>query len=296
MQIFLQQVINGVTIGSAYALVAVGFTLIFGVLRLVYLAHGAVLATGGYLGLFALSQTSNVLVALAAGTIGSAILGIVVEVVAVRPVQGENHLVPLVTTISAATLIQEGLRLTIQQGQPISYPANATSELLRFGFGGIELHVTIAQVAVMAVAAIFVVALTWVVRGTWLGRSIRAVADNPGVAAVLGVRVSVISAQTVGIASAMAGAAGVLLGLTLPAIDPYVGEPLQFKALSIALFGGLGSLPGAIVGGMLLGLLEAIAAGYLETSYRDLFAFMAMVIILFIRPSGLLGTPTVTRV
>jgi len=296
MQIFLQQLINGVTIGSAYALVAVGFTLIFGVLRLVYLAHGAVLAMGGYLGLFALSLTSNVLVALVAGIIGSAILGIVVEIVAVRPVQGENHLIPLVTTISAATLIQEGLRLTIQQGQPISYPTNATGELVRFGFAGIELHVTVAQMAVVAVAALLVVSLTWVVRGTWLGRSIRAVADNPGVAALLGVEVNVVSAQTVGIASAMAGAAGVLLGLTLPAIDPYVGEPLQFKALSIALFGGLGSLPGAIVGGMFLGLVEAIAAGYFETSYRDLFAFMAMVIILSIRPSGLLGAPTVTRV
>jgi branched-chain amino acid transport system permease protein len=296
MQIFLQQLINGVTIGSAYALVAVGFTLIFGVLRLVYLAHGAVLAVGGYLGLFALSQTSNVLVALVAGTIGGAILGIVVELVAVRPVQGQNHLIPLVTTVSAATLIQEGLRLTIQRGQPISYPANATSELIRFNVLGFQLHVTAAQLAVMVVAAVLVVGLTWLVRRTWLGRSIRAVADNPGVAALLGVKVNMVSAQTVGLASAMAGAAGVLLGLTLPAIDPYVGEPLQFKALSIALFGGLGSLPGAIVGGMLLGLVEAIAAGYLETSYRDIFAFMAMVIILSIRPSGLLGAATVTRV
>ena len=113
---------------------------------------------------------------------------------------------------------------------------------------------------------------------------------------MLGVRVNAVSMQTVAIASALAGAAGVLLGLTLPAIDPYVGEHLQFKALAVVLFGGLGSVPGAVLGGLLLGLVEALAAGYLETSYRDLFAFAAMVLILFFRPAGLLGRRPVERV
>lgn len=296
MAVFLQQVVNGLVIGSSYALVAVGFTLIFGVLRIVYLAHGAVLVAGAYLGLFALTWSGSVTVALIVGTIGSALLGLVVEFVALRPVRQQDHLIALVTTISFATIAQEGLRLSVQSGQPISYPENIGSVLLRTQIGGVSLHITVGQLAVMAVALVLVVALTFIIQRTWMGRSIRAVADSPLVASMLGIRVNVISAQTVALASALAGAAGVLLGLTIPAIDPYVGEHLQFKALAVVLFGGLGSVPGAVLGGLLLGFVEAMAAGYLATSYRDLFAFMTMVVILFFRPSGLLGRRLVERV
>ena len=296
MQIFLQQVVNGLTIGGSYALVAVGFTLIFGVLRVVYLAHGAVLVSGAYIGLFALQWSGSVLVALILGSAGAAILGLAVELVALRPVRDQNHLIALVTTVSIATIIQEILRLSVQQGQPISYPDSIASTLLRAEFGGIALHITVGQAVVVLVACVLVIALTILIQRSWLGLAIRAVADAPLIASLLGVRVNAISAQTVALASAFAGVAGVLLGLTIPAIDPYVGEHLQFKALAIVLFGGLGSMPGAIVGGLLLGLVEAIAAGYLATSYRDLFAFMTMVVILFFRPAGLLGQKSAERV
>lgn len=296
MQIFLQQVVNGLTIGGSYALVAVGFTLIFGVLRVVYLAHGAVLVSGAYIGLFALQWSGSVLVALILGSAGAAILGLAVELVALRPVRDQNHLIALVTTVSIATIIQEILRLSVQQGQPISYPDSIASTLLRTEFGGIALHITVGQAVVVLVACVLVIALTILIQRSWLGLAIRAVADAPLIASLLGVRVNAISAQTVALASAFAGVAGVLLGLTIPAIDPYVGEHLQFKALAIVLFGGLGSMPGAIVGGLLLGLVEAIAAGYLATSYRDLFAFMTMVVILFFRPAGLLGQKSAERV
>jgi len=296
MTVFLQQVVNGLVIGSSYALVAVGFTLIFGVLRIVYLAHGAVLVAGAYIGLFALMWFGSLLAALVVGTIGAAILGLLVEFVALRPVREQNHLIALVTTISFATIVQEALRLSVQGGQAISYPASIGSVLLQTNIGGVRLHVTVGQVAVIVVALVLVVALTFIIQRTWVGRSIRAVADSPLIASMLGIRVNVISAQTVALASALAGAAGVLLGLTIPAIDPYIGEHLQFKALAIVLFGGLGSIPGAVIGGLLLGFVEAMAAGYLATSYRDLFAFVTMVVILFFRPSGLLGRRLVERV
>jgi branched-chain amino acid transport system permease protein len=296
MTVFLQQVVNGLVIGSSYALVAVGFTLIFGVLRIVYLAHGAVLVAGAYLGLFALNWSGSVTVALLVGTIGSALLGLLVEFVALRPVREQNHLIALVTTVSFATIVQEALRLSVQGGQPISYPESIGSVLLQIEIAGVSLHVTVGQLAVMAVALALVVALTFIIQRTWMGRSIRAVADSPLIASMLGIRVNVISAQTVALASALAGAAGVLLGLTIPAIDPYVGEHLQFKALAVVLFGGLGSIPGAVLGGVLLGFVEAMAAGYLATSFRDLFAFMTMVVILFFRPSGLLGRRLADRV
>jgi branched-chain amino acid transport system permease protein len=296
MAVFLQQVVNGLVIGSSYALVAVGFTLIFGVLRIVYLAHGAVLVAGAYVGLFALTWLGSVPAALLAGTIGAAALGLVVEFVALRPVRQQDHLIALVTTISFGTIVQEALRLSVQGGQPISYPDSIGSVLLSANIAGARLHITVGQLAVMAVALVLVVSLTLIIQRTWMGRSIRAVADSPVVASMLGIRVNVISAQTVALASALAGAAGVLLGLTIPAIDPYVGEHLQFKALAVVLFGGLGSIPGAVLGGVLLGLVEAMAAGYLATSYRDLFAFMTMVVILFFRPSGLLGRRLAERV
>lgn len=296
MTVFLQQVVNGLVIGSSYALVAVGFTLIFGVLRIVYLAHGAVLVAGAYLGLFALTWLGSVAGALVVGIIGAVMLGLLVELVALRPVRQQDHLIALVTTISFATIVQEALRLTVQSGQPISYPDSIGSVLLKAQFGGVSLHITVGQLAVMVVALVLVVTLTFIIQRTWMGRSIRAVADSPLVASMLGIRVNAISAQTVAIASALAGAAGVLLGLTIPAIDPYVGEHLQFKALAVVLFGGLGSLPGAVLGGVLLGFVEAMAAGYLATSYRDLFAFMTMVVILFFRPSGLFGRRLVERV
>ncbi|MEN3376341.1 MAG: branched-chain amino acid transport system permease protein [Hyphomicrobiales bacterium] len=296
MTVFLQQVVNGLVIGSSYALVAVGFTLIFGVLRIVYLAHGAVLVAGAYLGLFALNWSGSVAVALLVGTVGSALLGLLIEFVALRPVREQNHLIALVTTVSFATIVQEALRLSVQGGQPISYPESVGSALLRTEIAGVSLHVTVGQLAVMAVALALVVTLTLIIQRTWMGRSIRAVADSPLIASMLGIRVNVISAQTVALASALAGAAGVLLGLTIPAIDPYVGEHLQFKALAVVLFGGLGSIPGAVLGGVLLGFVEAMAAGYLATSFRDLFAFMTMVVILFFRPSGLLGRRLADRV
>jgi branched-chain amino acid transport system permease protein len=296
MQIFLQQVLNGLTIGASYALVAAGFTLIFGVLRIVYLAHGAVLVAGAYFGLFALQYSGSILVALVAGSAGAAILGLVVEFVALRPVRNDNHLIALVTTISLATIVQETLRLSVQHGQPISYPSGIASRLVRIPLGSIELHLTVGQISVIVVALVLVVGLTFLVQRSWLGRSIQAVADSPTIASMLGVKVNTVSAYTVAFASALAGAAGVLLGLTIPAIDPYVGEHLQFKALAIVLFGGLGSIPGAVLGGLLLGLVEALAAGYLASSYRDLFAFMTMAIILLFRPWGLLGRRFTERV
>jgi branched-chain amino acid transport system permease protein len=296
MNIFLQQIVNGLVIGSSYALVAVGFTLIFGVLRVVYLAHGAVLVSGAYIGLFALQWSGSVMAALLLGSLGASVLGVLIECVALRPVRNQNHLIALVTTISCATIIQELLRLFVQQGQPISYPDSIATELLRGHMGNVSVHITIGQVAVIVVTLVLVATLGIIVQRTWMGRAIRAVADSPTIASMLGVKVNAISVQTVALASALAGITGVLLGLTIPAIDPYVGEHLQFKALAIVLFGGLGSMSGAILGGLLLGLVEAMAAGYLATSYRDLFAFMTMVIILLFRPYGLLGQKTSERV
>lgn len=291
-----QILINAVSIGSAYALVAVGFTLIFGVLRVVYLSHAAIVTASAYVGYLTLTTTGSILLALAAGIVTGGILGLLVEWVAIRPVRGSDHLIPMVTTISAAIIIEEVLRLTVEAGQPISYPTTIASSVVRLNIGGATPYFTLAQGLIVVMTIVLVLGLTYIVKRTPAGRAIRAVADSEEIAALLGIRVDTVSARTVALASMLAGAAGVLLALSITAIDPHFAAPLQFKALAIALFAGMGSIPGAVLGGFLLGIIESFAVGYLDSSYRDLFAFLVMIAILMIRPQGLLGRKITARV
>ena len=296
MGTFIQSLINGLSIGSSYALVAVGFTLIFGVLRVVYLTHAAVLAVGAYVGFFVLHYTGSVFITLLAGMIASGFVGMIVEIVAIRTTRGQNHLIPMVTSISAAVLIEETLRMTVEGGQPISYPRAFTSDIIRLHIGTAAPYFTVGQILVFVMTIVLVLALTYIVQRTWLGRSIRAVADSETTASLLGIRVNQTSSLTVGLASVLAGAGGVLLALTITAIDPRFADPLQFKSIAIVLFVGMGSIPGAVVGGYLLGFVESFAVGYLESSYRDLFAYLMMIGILMIRPQGLMGRQAAKRV
>lgn len=291
-----QNLINALTLGSAYALVAVGFTLIFGVLRVVYLAHAAVLAACAYVGYGVLRATGSVWLALVAGVLSGGVLGLLVEWMAIRPVRGQHHLIPMVTSASFAIVVQELLRIFVAGGQSIAYPEAFTATVIRFQLGGQTPYFTVGQMVVLGVTAAMVIGLTWIVQKTWLGRAIRAVADSEQAASLVGVRVNAISAQTLALASMLAGAAGVLLGLTIAAIDPHFSNPLEFKAIAIVLFAGMGSIPAAVVGAYLLGFVESFAVVFLDTSYRDLFAYLMMIIILMVRPAGLMGRRVSQRV
>lgn len=291
-----QILINALAIGASYTLVAIGFTLIFGVLRVVYLTHAAVLAACAYVGYLALSMTGSVTIAMILGIVTGGILGLIVEFVAIRPVRGQDHLIPMVTTVSVAIIIEELLRLTVERGQPISYPDTFASTVVRLHIFGSTPYFTLAQAMIVVMTVMLVLALSWIVHRTWAGRTIRAVADSEEIASLLGVRVNTVSASTVALASMLAGATGVLIAMSMTAIDPHFAAPLEFKALAIALFAGMGSIPGAVIGGLLLGFVEAFAVGYLDPSYRDLFAFLVMIAILMVRPQGLLGRKVAQRV
>lgn len=291
-----QILINALAIGASYTLVAIGFTLIFGVLRVVYLTHAAVLAACAYVGYLALSMTGSVTIAMILGIVTGGILGLIVEFVAIRPVRGQDHLIPMVTTVSVAIIIEELLRLTVERGQPISYPDTFASTVVRLHIFGSTPYFTLAQAMIVVMTVVLVLALSWIVHRTWAGRTIRAVADSEEIASLLGVRVNTVSASTVALASMLAGATGVLIAMSMTAIDPHFAAPLEFKALAIALFAGMGSIPGAVIGGLLLGFVEAFAVGYLDPSYRDLFAFLVMIAILMVRPQGLLGRKVAQRV
>ena len=282
------QIVNGLMLGGVYALIAVAFNLIFGVLRIVYFAHGQVMMVGAYVGLAVLLTLHNVAFALIAAALVAAVVGLFMERVVVRPLLGQHHLMPLVSTVSAGVIMEEVVRLAVNHGQTVSYPESALAGFPNLSFGTVSFGAV--QLLVLVISVLLVLALGWVIRATWYGRAMRAVAQSPDITAILGVNIPRTAAMTFAISSALTGAGGVLFGLIYASFDPYFGEIIGIKALAVVLLGGLGSLGGAAAGGILLGLVEALAIGYLPTSWENAFAFGLMMVILLVRPGGLAGS------
>ena len=283
------QIANGLMLGGVYALIAVAFNLIFGVLRIVYFAHGQVMMVGAYVGLAVLLTIHNIVLALVAAALVAALLGLFMERVIVRRLLGRHHLMPLVSTVSAGVILEEAIRLGVNHGQTVSYPGSALAGLPSIRFGLI--HFGAVQLVVLITSLLLVIALTYAIRTTWYGRAMRAMAQSPDVTRILGVNVPRTSAGTFALSSALTGAGGVLFGLIYASFNPYFGGIIGIKALAVVLLGGLGSLSGAAIGGLLLGLVEALATGYLPTSWENAFAFGLMMLILLVRPGGLAGSP-----
>ena len=283
-----QQLANGVMLGSTYALVAIGYTLIFGVLRLLHLAHGEVFMVGAFAGLqLVLWWQFGPMVALIGGLITSAVLGMLLELVAFRPIRkrGNSHLAPIVSTIGAGLVLQE--LMTKLFGAEQTPFASAISHVV-YHLGVIS--VTGSQLFILSVAIVSMIALHLFVTYTRYGMAMRATSENLQVAAVLGINVNMVILVTFGVASALGGIAGVLVGLNFNAISPFMGVEMGIKGMAVMLIGGLGSIYGAMVGGLLLGVMEVLSVAYLESSLRDGFAFGLMIIILIFRPRGLFQT------
>jgi branched-chain amino acid transport system permease protein len=281
----VQQLANGVMLGSTYALVAIGYTLIFGVLRLLHLAHGEVFMVGAFAGLQAvLWWHFGPLVALIAGLVVSALLGMVLEFVAFRPIRkrGNSHLAPIVSTIGAGLVLQE-VMTKLFGAEQTPFPSDLGKVAYDLGF----IHVTGSQVFILAVAVVSMAALHYFVTYTRYGIAMRATSENLQVAAILGVNVDNVVLVTFAIASALGGIAGVLVGLNFNAISPYMGLEMGIKGMAVMLIGGLGSIYGAMVGGLILGIVEVLSVAYLASSLRDAFAFGLMILILIVRPRGL---------
>ena len=280
-----QQLVNGLQLGGAYALVAVGYTLIFGVLNLLHLAHGEVFMIGAYLGLALAVGGAPFWVALLGGMLGAAVLGLVVERVAFRPVRDRgSHVTPLMTTIAVSLVLQHAV-VKLYGAEPVAFPQWLAVTPLFVG----PVTVTPLQLVILGTSLALMALLDLLLRRTWLGKAIRATAENPTVAGLLGVNVSVAIVAVFVLASALAGAAGVLLAANFTAVTPFFGVKVGLKALAVMLLGGLGNVPGAMIGGLLLGVIEALSVGYLASSYRDAFAFGVMILILMVRPTGLFG-------
>ncbi|MFP5419392.1 MAG: branched-chain amino acid ABC transporter permease [Gammaproteobacteria bacterium] len=308
MDIFLQQLINGLVLGSVYALVALGYTMVYGILELINFAHGEITMMGAMVSLAVIGALAlaapglpGVLV-LGAGLVVAIpvcmALGLLIERVAYRPLRNAPRLAPLITAIGVSIILQN-LAMLIWGKQYIPFPAILPQGRYEV-FGA---HISDTQIAILLLAVIIMLALILVVQKTRLGRAMRATAQSRQVASLMGVDVNRVIASTFVIGSALAAVAGVMVSAYYGLAHYYMGFLLGLKAFSAAVLGGIGNLGGAMLGGLLLGLIESFGAGYigdltggfLGSHYQDVFAFFVLIAVLVFRPQGLLGAKVVER-
>jgi len=279
----VQQILNGLAIGAVYTLIALGLTVVFGILGIAHFAHGSVAMLGGYL-TFAVMERWGLpfFVSMALAMIAGALAGLLIERLAYRPVRDAPHINAFIIALGL-TMMVEGFNLLAFGADQvvIQTPYRAV-----FNVGGIAVAELRVIVILTAFSLIGITAL--LIRKTKTGKAIRAVAQNRNAAILMGVNVERISQVVFGISSALGVAAGALIGALL-AIAPGVGESLAVKGFAVLILGGLGSVPGAVLGGVILGISEALAAGFISSAYKDVIAFLVMIGVLLLRPEGLLG-------
>ena len=300
MEQFFQQLLNGIAWGGIYALVALGYTMVYGVLRLINFAHGEVYMVGAMTGYYVAHALSlgrepsipGLVAVLVASMATCALLGATIERVAYRPLRHAPRLAPLITAIGVSLLLQNAGQLVFGADPKFFPPLLRSQEVLRVG----ALAVSNIQLTVVVTAFVLMAGLQLVVRRTRFGRAMRAVSVDAPAAALMGVPVDRVISGTFMLGSALAAAAGILVGLSNPKIDPLMGLLPGLKAFVAAVLGGIGSIPGAMVGGLLLGIVETLVAGYVSSTYRDAIAFVILIVILLYRPTGLFGTAQTEKV
>ncbi|MCU0968862.1 MAG: branched-chain amino acid ABC transporter permease [Rubrivivax sp.] len=306
MDIFLQQIINGLVLGSMYALVALGYTMVYGIIGLINFAHGEVLMVGALtswtvvtlLAASGLPGWLMMLISLLCAVVICALLNFSIEKVAYRPLRSAPRLAPLITAMGMSLLLQT-VAMIIWKPNPKPYPLLLPTEPI--DLGGPVISVT--QCLILGVTAVVLASLMFLVNKTKLGRAMRATAENPRVAALMGVKPDMVISATFIIGAALAAVAGVMWAANYGTVQHSMGFLPGLKAFCAAVLGGIGNLAGAVVGALLLGLVEAIGAGYLGeitggvlgSHYADIFAFIALILVLTLRPQGLLGERVADR-
>ena len=308
MDTLIQQIINGLVLGSMYALVALGYTMVYGIINLINFAHGEVLMVGALtswtiIGLMQEGMPGTpgwliLLCAMLVACVVASVLNFVIEKVAYRPLRNSPKLAPLITAIGMSILLQT-LAMIIWKPNYKPYPNLLPAA--PYNIGGAV--ITTTQILILALTAVSLAILMWVVNRTRLGRAMRATAENPRVAALMGVKPDFVISATFVIGALLAAIAGVMWAANYGTVQHTMGFLPGLKAFTAAVFGGIGNLGGAVVGGILLGLIESIGAGYigaltggvLGSHYSDIFAFIVLIIVLTLRPSGLLGERVADR-
>ena len=306
MYIFVQQIINGLVLGSIYALVALGYTMVYGIMGLINFAHGEVVMIGAMVALMLIKLLAaagvpvylSVPLALAAAAAVCMAVGFTIERIAYRPLRRAPKLAPLITAIGVSIILQNLAMLIWGRNYHAFPPIFPSTE-----FEIVGATITGLQVAIIAIAALMMIGLTLLIQRTRLGRAMRATSENPSIAQLMGVNINQIISFTFVIGSALAAVAGLMVSANYSIAHYYMGFMLGLKAFTAAVLGGIGNIAGAMLGGILLGIIESLGAGYigdltggfLGSHYQDIFAFFVLICVLIFRPSGLMGEKMAER-
>jgi branched-chain amino acid transport system permease protein len=286
MDLFLQQIANGLVIGSTYAVVAIGFSLAFTVLRVINFAHPDTFMVGMFAGLTAGRMISdNIVVVLLGGALGSGAVGLVLERAVIRPLRGRDVLMTLIGTLGVAIMLQNGMA-ALMGPDPVPFPALLPAQLLALG----PLSLSVRQLANVGICIVILAAISYYVRATKLGRATRAVAERADVAAAFGVDVNRVSQVSVVLASLMAGFAAVSVGMLYGSAWAFVGLLYGLKSFTCMLVAGNRYFEGVMVVALALGVVEALVTGYVSSSLKDAVAFVVLIGVLYFRPNGLFGS------
>jgi branched-chain amino acid transport system permease protein len=304
---FFAQLVAGLTIGSLYALLALGYTMVYGILKLLNFAHGDVYMIGAYVGFFALTwlggaQSPNVpiviLIALmfAAAMAGCAVLGVVIERFAYRPLRRAPRIAPLISALGVSFFLQQTAVLLWgpipREYNPYAIHGGVLFDTVSLG----NVRIQYVQIVVIATAVALMIALTLLVSRTTVGKAMRATSFDLEAASMMGINVDRVIAFTFLVGSALAGAGGVMTGLAFGNIQPYMGFGAGLKAFTAAVVGGIGNIQGAMLGGLVIGVAEQLTTGYLSSAFQDLIVLSILIVFMLVRPTGILGSPALQKV
>jgi branched-chain amino acid transport system permease protein len=305
MDFFVQQLVNGLTLGSVYALLALGYSIVYGILKLLNFAHGEVYMMGAFMGYFTLSALGGasspalpvslvlVLMFLVAG-LSAGVLGVAIERFAYRPLRDAPRIAPLITALGVSFFLQSTALLLFSADIRTMDTSDMISPSTGIHIG--PLDISLVRILVIVSAAALMVALARFVAQTKLGKAMRAVAYDREAAEMMGIDVDRTIVAAFFIGSVLAGAAGVMVGLVFDRVWHLMGFTAGLKAFTAAVLGGIGNIPGAMLGGLLIGLAEAFTAGYISTTFTNLIVFGILIVVMLVRPSGLLGSPAIEKV
>jgi branched-chain amino acid transport system permease protein len=292
VEVFLQQLVNGITLGGVYALVALGYTMVYGIIQLINFAHGEIFAAGGYMGVILISWMVaqgyppfvclGVALVLAMGY--CALLAMAVEKLVYKPLRSSSRLSVLLSALGMSIFLQNGLMLT-QGVYDRAYPG----EMVQGGFEIGGAVVSYMQVVIVGITVVLLVGLNFLVFKTRIGKAMRATAQDKTMSALVGINSSRIISLTFAIGAALACAAGIMVGMYYGSVRYDMGFVLGVKAFSAAVLGGIGNITGAMLGGLLIGMIEVFAAGYISSEYKDVFAFIILIGVLYFMPTGIMG-------
>jgi len=293
VQEFMQQTINGLSLGAIYALIALGYTMVYGIIKLINFAHGDIMMVGAYVGFFSLSVAgSSILAAMIYAMLACAIIGVIVEKVAYKPLRNSSRIAALITAIGVSLFLEYAMMFALGPSQRV-FPAEAFPASSYYILG---ITISNKDLFVIISAVVLMLMLQYIIRMTKTGKAMRAVSEDQEAAVLMGISVDRTISITFAIGSALAAAAGVMIGIYYNTVNPLMGIIPGLKAFVAAVLGGIGIIPGAMVGGFLMGILETMVSGYGNSLYRDAVAFGVLILILLIKPTGLFGKNTGEKV